>query len=168
MHYPVTSDSAALVVYSIGIAAWSAAFLEAWRRRESVLAHAWGVGLLPVDEAVRPDFVGVPQYSVWIGGTEPVTRTKDKGLRAVLGVVLVAVGLAATAGTALGMVMERAKFYAVLLPTDGAPPHPGWLSGGAISLGAAAALAAAAMEPAYASVAKWIVDFENYKTQVSG
>jgi hypothetical protein len=165
VHYPVTSDSAALVVYSIGTAAWSAAFLEAWRRRESILAHYWGVALLPVDEAVRPDFVGVPKYSVWIGGTEPVTRARDKRLRAVLGVLIVVFGLAATAGVAVGMVLQRTKFYAVMLPTDNVPPHPGWLSGGAISLGAAAALAAAGMEAVYTWMTRWIVDFENYRTQ---
>ena len=35
VEYPVTSDSPALVVYALGMAVWSAAFLEAWRRRQA-------------------------------------------------------------------------------------------------------------------------------------
>ncbi len=103
---------------------------------------------------------------MWVGGTEPVTRPRDNRIRATLGPALSAFGLAATAGAAVGLILHRAKFYAVVLATDSAPPHPGWLSGGAISLGSAAALAAAGMGPMYGWVTQRIVEFENYKTQV--
>jgi len=134
---------------------------------QNTLAYIWGTALLPADETVRPDFVGVPRYSVWVGGTEPVTRPQDNRLRAIVGPGLSAFGLAATAGAAVGMIIHRAKFYAVVLTTDSAPPHPGWLSGGAVSLGAAAALAAVGMGPIYAWATERIVEFENYKTQVT-
>jgi hypothetical protein len=147
------------------MAIWSVAFLEAWKRQESSLAHKWGVGLVAADEAVRPEFTGVSKYSVWVNGTEPVTRKSDVWRRMAIAPALMIVGLAVTAGVAVGLVFQRAEFYAVVLPTDNTPPHPGWLSGGALSLGVAAALAATGIEPIHAWAAIRTVDLENHRTQ---
>jgi hypothetical protein len=149
------------------MAVWSVAFLESWKRHESALAHKWGVGLVAADEEVRPEFSGVFKYSVWIGGSEPVTRRKDVLRRMAISPALAIVGLAVTAGVTVGLVLRRADFYAIVLPTDNTPPHPGWLSGGALTLGLAAALAGTAIEPIHAWAALRTVDIENHRTQAS-
>ncbi len=149
------------------MAIWSVAFLEAWKRHESSLAHKWGVGLAAADEIIRPEFSGVSKYSVWVGNKEPVTRRSDVLRRVVFAPALAIAGLAVTAGVAVGLVLRRAEFYAVVLPTDNTPPHPGWLSGGALSLGAAAALAGTGIEPIHSWAAIQTVDIENHRTQAS-
>jgi len=53
---PMTIDTPWACLYCLVMALWSAALMEAWKRRQNEFAHIWEMSTTERDESIRPEF----------------------------------------------------------------------------------------------------------------
>jgi hypothetical protein len=90
-------DVVGIVIYGFGILLWSTSYIEAWKRKQAVLAQEWGQTNFLDQEADRPEFEGEWQVSPVTGKLEEFFPLADKIKRivtsqSVIGTYLIAVG----------------------------------------------------------------------------
>mmetsp|Transcript_70427 Transcript_70427/g.187716 ORF Transcript_70427/g.187716 Transcript_70427/m.187716 type:complete len:1194 (+) Transcript_70427:2023-5604(+) len=164
VHYPIISDSSALIIYSLFIAVWSTAFLEAWRRHESTLAHVWGVDSINTEDTVRTQFAGEKAYSIWVSGMDVVTPKEDLRRR-LWQIPFLIWSLGACAGIMVALMKNRAVFYKDNTALTSIAAEKSWVGAGSMSMGVLSSVTMLVLDLCYSTLAKYMTDSENFKTE---
>eukprot|EP00298_Acanthocystis_sp_HF-20_P010790 c19048_g2_i1.p1 GENE.c19048_g2_i1~~c19048_g2_i1.p1 ORF type:complete len:776 (-),score=283.97 c19048_g2_i1:55-2343(-) len=173
----VTNDADHPIVpfYCLLLSLWTTLYLESWKREQVTRAFLWDVQDFEEEEKIRPEYIGDASEGVWVGGyfiskheaqtigieTTDLSTTKHwpswkRILRYLFSVPVIGCFITSTLAGTIGIL----AFRGVL-----AMPYPdGYGKTGQIIGGMVNAVFINFMNVVYKKVAKWLNDFENYRT----
>eukprot|EP00960_Hanusia_phi_P057334 763532-Hanusia_phi.AAC.2 len=143
----------------IFLALWSTLFLETWKRRQSELAHSWGVMNTTIEHVPRPQFRGNVKLDLWTKKTD--YKVPKRSVRArIISVPIILVFVALSCVVTIYILLYKSDFKA----DSGGGGSKAWFTGGALSTGLLCAVAMMIFDQVGQNLSLLLTTKENHKT----
>ena len=143
----------------IFLALWSTLFLETWKKRQSELAHSWGVMNTTIEHIPRPQFRGNVKLDLWTKKTDYKVPKRSVRMR-IFSVPILLVFVAVICIVTIYILLNKSDFKA----DSGGGGSKAWFTGGALSTGLLCSFAMMIFDQVGQTLSIVLTTRENHKT----